>query len=262
MELVREEPLLFALGDDHLLTMRTPGADEDLALGFLLSEGVIARASEVLSLRLVPRGTAPDVPGAAPPASVDALEIVLAPGAPALGRGRLARVHEIRPSCGICGQATAEGLTGGLVRLAPGRPRVSLARLLAMVEAMRARQALFHATGGSHAAAIFSAASGTTEVPERWALGEDVGRHNAVDTAIGRAARDGRPLGDAALVLSGRGGFELVLKALRLGIPIIASVSAPTSLAVEIAEEAGATLVGFLRREGTPVVYADEGRVG
>lgn len=252
--LVEEAPLLIALGDDHLLNMRTPGGDEDLALGFLLGEGVVRSKDQVRSITLHRKGEPSPLPG--PPPEVDVVAIELDESARALGKGRLSRAHEIRPSCGVCGAATAEGLTRGLASLAPGTPRTSLEALLAMGDLMRARQALFQETGGSHAAALFRAATG-----ELWALGEDVGRHNAVDKAIGRAARDGRPLGEAALVLSGRGGFELVLKALRVGIPVIASVSAPTSLAVEIAEEAGATLVGFLRREGTPRVYTDDGRL-
>jgi FdhD protein len=254
-ELVPEEPLLIAVGEDQLLDMRTPGDDEALGLGFLLGEGVIRSRDDVRSLRLYPRGgAAPPIAG--PPPEVDVLLVELSEQARALGRGRLSRAHEIRPSCGLCGAATAEGLTKGLASLSPASPRTSLAKLLAMGDAMRREQRLFDRTGGSHAAALFRADTG-----ELWSVGEDVGRHNAVDKAIGRAARDGRAFSEAALVLSGRGGFELVLKALRVGIPVIASVSAPTSLALEIAEEAGATLVGFLRRDGSPRVYADDGRL-
>ena len=242
--LVREEPLLIELGEDRLLTMRTPGADEDLAVGFLVSEGVIARASDVASVACGKKG------------DVDLVTVELRTGVVPIGRGRLSRAHEIRPSCGICGSADAEGLSKGLATLTTGWPRVSCARLLELEETMRARQALFHATGGAHAAALFGSQG------DLIALGEDVGRHNAVDKALGRAVRAGRALGDTVLVLSGRGGFELVLKAFRVGVPIVASVSAPTSLAVEIAEEAGGTLVGFVRKGSVPRVYADDGRIG
>jgi FdhD protein len=120
---------------------------------------------------------------------------------------------------------------------------------------MRAGQTVFSATGGSHAAGVFDARTG-----EPWAVREDVGRHNALDKALGRCARDRRDLSAAAIVLSGRGGFELVLKALRVGAPVVASVSAPSSLAVDLALERGLTLVGFLRG-GRGTVYADDGRL-
>jgi FdhD protein len=120
---------------------------------------------------------------------------------------------------------------------------------------MREAQSLFAVTGGSHAAGVFAVESGAT-----WAVREDIGRHNALDKALGACARAGRDLSQAAVILSGRGGYELVLKALRLGVPIVASVSAPSSLAVELAEEHGQTLVGFLRGSGGRV-YADDGRL-
>jgi FdhD protein len=149
----------------------------------------------------------------------------------------------------------ARGLTDGLAPLVPGTPKVLASALAGMVTTLEAHQELFKKTGGCHAAGIFSPAG------ELWASAEDVGRHNALDKAIGLAARARRELSSAVAVLSGRGGFELVLKALRVGIPVVASVSAASSLAIEIAEEAGATLVGFVRPGGTPRVYADEGRL-
>ena len=124
-----------------------------------------------------------------------------------------------------------------------------------MVSLLETKQALFARTGGCHAAGIFSAEG------ELWASAEDVGRHNALDKAIGLAARAGRDFGQAIAVLSGRGGFELLLKSLRVGIAVTASVSAASSLAVEIAEETGATLVGFVRDAKLPRVYADDGRL-
>lgn len=261
MALVREEPLVIQVvsgqataGEGHVdsvLTMRTPGDDEDLALGFLLSEGVLGHVDDVAAVESLPR-EAPDSPH-----PVDVVRVTLRPdGTPGpLERERLTRAHAVRASCGLCGRASPEGLTAGLPPLRPGEPAVTLERLTAMHEVMRARQAVFHRTGGSHAAGVFDALTG-----EVWAVREDVGRHNALDKALGRCARDRRDLSRAAVVLSGRGGFELVLKALRLRAPVVASVSAPSSLAVDLALERGLTLVGFLRG-GRGTVYSDDGRL-
>ena len=264
--LVREEPLVIevwagpapdATGAarsgpvDSVLTMRTPGDDEDLALGFLLSEGVLARVDDVARLEALSRAADDS------PYPVDVVRVTLRPDRlpGPLERERLTRAHAVRASCGLCGRASPAGLTAGLRPLPPGRSMTSLPRLGAMAEAMRAAQAVFSRTGGSHAAGVFDADSG-----EPWAVREDVGRHNALDKALGRCARDGRDLSRAAIVLSGRGGFELVLKALRLGAPVVASVSAPSTLAVDLAVERGLTLVGFLRG-GAGTVYADDGRL-
>ncbi len=255
-EVIVEAPLVIVValpggGEETVLTMRTPGHDADLALGFLLGEGIVRAAGDVERLELLPRGSA----GA--PGDCDAARATLRAGAPLgpVARERLTRAHAVRPSCGLCGLASAEGLTRGLPELEAGRPRTSLAALTAMLTRLRAEQPLFAATGGCHAAGVFDAATG-----EPWALREDVGRHNALDKALGRAAADGRDLAGAAAILSGRGGYELVLKALRLGVPIVASVSAPSSLAVELALERGQTLVGWLR-DGTGRVYSDDGRL-
>lgn len=255
MALVLEEPLVIeviAAGHtDSVLTMRTPGADEDLALGFLLSEGVLTHVDDVLAVEPVPRA-APESPY-----PVDVVRVRLRPDRTPgpLERERLSRAHALRASCGLCGRASPQGLTAGLRPLPAAQPRTTLASLTAMSEAMRREQAVFSETGGSHAAGVFDACTG-----EPWAVHEDVGRHNALDKALGRCARDRRDLARAAIVLSGRGGFELVLKALRLGVPVVASVSAPSSLAVDLALEHGLTLVGFLRG-GTGTVYADDGRL-
>lgn len=246
---VREEPLLIQVGEDTVLTMRTPGHDADLALGFLLGEGILESVDQVDEIGVLPRGEE---------RPVDTVVVDLREGcAPGpVARERLSRAHAIRPSCGLCGLISAEGLTRHLRPLPPDTPRVDLARLTGLVAAMRREQVLFQATGGAHAAGVFDAASG-----EMWAIREDVGRHNALDKALGHCASWGRDLSRAVAILSGRGGYELVLKALRLGVPIVASVSAPTSLAVELAEEHGQTLIGFLR-DGTGRVYADDGRLG
>lgn len=247
----REEPLLIEVAEQSVLTVRTPGGDDELAVGFLLAEGILDGAGDVARVELLPRGAA---------AAVDVARVELRPGRELdrLARQRLSRAHAIRPSCGLCGTTSPEGLTRGLAALRPGAPRVSLHALERMARRMRALQPLFAATGGSHAAAVFAA----TDPETPWVVREDVGRHNALDKALGRAALDGRDLTQAVVVLSGRGGFELVLKALRLGVPVLASVGAPTSLAVELAEERGQTLVGFLRGAAAgPRVYSDEGRL-
>jgi FdhD protein len=247
---IREEPLLIEVEGERVLTMRTPGEDEALALGFLLGEGVIGSVDDVRSIASVPARSE------RPEASVDVVRVALVNPEKAKGAsGRLARAHEIRASCGLCGRTSADGLAQGLAPLAPGVPRVSLGSLASMVSLLEKKQELFSRTGGCHAAGIFSAEG------ELWASAEDVGRHNALDKAIGLAARARRDLGLAVAVLSGRGGFELLLKSLRVGIAVTASVSAASSLAIEIAEESGATLVGFVRGEKLPRVYTDDGRL-
>ena len=247
---MREEPLLIEVDGQSVLTMRTPGHDQELALGFLLAEGILTSREQVARVELAPRGGQ---------AAVDVARVELRPGAalPAPARERLTRAHAVRPSCGLCGLASAEGLTRDLGALTPGAPRVTLAALLRMAERMRAEQPVFAATGGAHAAALFPA-----DDPEQpWLVREDVGRHNALDKALGGALLQGRDLSRAVAILSGRGGYELVLKALRLGVPVVASVGAPTSLAVELAEEQGLTLIGFLRGAEGARVYTDEGRI-
>jgi FdhD protein len=248
---VREEPLLIEVGGQSVLTMRTPGHDADLALGFLLGEGILQGAAQVAGIDVIPR----DCEDATH--TVDVARVRVSEGVQLgpVARERLTRAHAIRASCGICGLASAEGLTRNLSPLPPSEPCVDLPMLTAMLDTMRSRQPLFDVTGGCHAAAVFPATGGPP-----WAVREDVGRHNALDKALGRCAADGRPLEQGVVLLSGRGGYELVLKALRLGVPVVASISAPSSLAVELAEEHGLTLVGFLR-DGEGRVYADDGRV-
>ncbi|MEZ0230529.1 MAG: formate dehydrogenase accessory sulfurtransferase FdhD [Planctomycetota bacterium] len=247
---IREEPLLIEVEGERVLTLRTPGEDEALALGFLLGEGVIGSLDEVRSVEAVPaRGDKPE-------AAVDVVRVGLVHPERARGtQGVLARAHEIRASCGLCGRTSAEGLTRGLAPLEAGRPRVARRALPDMVSTLAARQTRFHKTGGCHAAGLFTPAGALL------AAAEDVGRHNALDKAIGLAARARIDLRDAVLVLSGRGGFELLLKALRVGVAVTASVSAASSLAVAIADEAGATLAGFVREGKAPRVYTDDGRL-
>ncbi len=244
--LVREEPLLLRIGDQDLLTMRTPGADPDLALGFLLGEGVLREPGELCDLRAVPA-----VPERGEP---DTLVLTLAEGAHAQARGRLTRTHEIRSSCGLCGLGSVEALLDELPALLPGVPRIDRALVDHCRIEFTRRQRLFDATGACHAAALFTARG------EVIGHGEDVGRHNALDKAVGAAARGGHELAQAIAMLSGRAGFDLVLKCLRVRIPVILSVSAPSAPSHDLCTQAGATLIGFVR-PGRAQVYCDSGRV-
>lgn len=244
--LVREEPLWIEVHGDRVLTMRTPGHDEDLALGFLLSEGVIDGLARVASTTFA----------AGDPASLrpDTLRVTLSEPARARTSGRLTRTHEIRPSCGICGLVDADQMLDELPPLLPGVPRITRAAIDGFRTRFAAQQPLFAATGASHGAVLFGA-DGTP-----WGHGEDVGRHNALDKAIGMAARAGHPLDRAVAMLSGRAGFDLVLKCLRLRIAVILSVLAPSALAFDLCRSAGATLLGFVRDDRAQV-YCDPGRL-
>lgn len=233
--LVREEPLRLAVHGQQLLTMRTPGRDADLALGFLLGEGIVGAADDVRSLTVVR--------AADPSCDVDEVRIELTAAPAGLARARLARTHEIRGSCGVCGMADAQAILEGAPPLLPGVPKVPAARVHELVAALRARQALFARTGGCHGALVAGAAGAVS------GFGEDVGRHNALDKAIGEAARAGAGFATSVAVLSGRAGYDLVVKCLRVRIPIVVSVSAPSSLAFDLCASAGATLVGFARDE-------------
>lgn len=237
---------MIEVGAESILTMRTPGHDRELALGFLLGEGILRSPDQVASLEEIP---------ASAESPVARVAVELSPGVELspVARTRLQRAHAIRPSCGLCGLATAEGLAQNLAVPKSALPRTSFALLARILEGMRREQVLFRATGGAHAAAV-----GCAETGEVWAVREDIGRHNALDKALGACVA--RPLSQAAVVLSGRGGYELIVKAARLGVPVVASVSAPSSLAVEIADELGMTLVGFLR-EGAGRTYSDDDRL-
>lgn len=222
-------------------TMRTPGDDFALATGFLVTEGII----EPGSVRRV--------------AYCDALEgeqlynvVTVRSGEPVT----LAAPRRVAATsaCGICGTATLEELEVRCAPLASG-PVVARATLLALPDALRAGQRVFEATGGLHAAGLFDAGGALLR------LHEDIGRHNAVDKVVGAAALAGElPLADRVLMVSGRVGFEIVQKAAVAGIPVLAAVSAPSSLAAEAAERFGMTLVGFLRGDGFNV-YTGEARI-
>jgi len=245
-KLAVEEPLEIRLGGRRFtLTMRTPGHDEELAAGFLFAEGFINDAKELGEIRRV-RGRK----GAAEPNAIDVILNVPADGL----RSRLKRNFVMSSSCGVCGKTSIDSI---LRRVAPlsDSARVAPATLLALSEKLRAGQRVFAATGGLHGAAIFSL--GGTML----ALREDVGRHNAVDKVIGYALTNSMvPLARHIMMVSGRLSFEIVQKAAAAGVPILAAVSAPSSLAVELAEEIGTTLVGFLR-DGSFNIYTRPDRI-
>ena len=240
-----EEPLEIRVGGTPLaVTMRTPGNDVDLAAGFLVSEGVIARGDQFHSA--IHCG-GPGTGGAGEGNTYNVLDVTLAPGvsAPVPNRN-----FYTTSSCGVCGKASIDAVeTVSVYDVAADPATVTALALTGFPLALRAQQAVFEKTGGLHAAALFEAASG-----ELLVLREDVGRHNAVDKVVGWAALQGRlPLTGTVLQVSGRASFELVQKAVMAGIPILAAVSAPSSLAVELADASGLTLVGFLRGESMNV---------
>lgn len=228
--LAAEEPLEIRLGGRSLVvTMRTPGDDEALAVGFLIAEGILRADAEARTSVLA---------NPLDPSRGNIVNVQVAPEA--LLRHPASRSFHASSACGVCGQASLEDMsrTFGAVESAL---LVDGKTLMAMPHAMRARQALFSQTGGLHAAALFR--DGELRV-----LREDVGRHNAVDKIVGWAhAERALPLGDHVLLVSGRAGYEVVQKAVAAGIPLVAAVGAPSSLAARLAEEAGVTLVGFLR---------------
>lgn len=241
-----EEPLEIRLGGRRFtLTMRTPGHDEELAAGFLLSEGFIKSREELGEVRRV-RGTR----GVPEPNAIDVILNVPAAGL----RERLKRNFVISSSCGVCGKTSIEAIERRVAPIEDGL-RISASAILRMPGIMRQAQEVFSATGGLHAAALFllapdGPAGGSEGIGARSliALREDVGRHNAVDKVIGYALMQSMlPLSRAAIMVSGRTSFEIVQKVASGGIPILCAVSAPSSLAAELAEELGVTLVGFLR---------------
>jgi FdhD protein len=237
--LAAEEPLGIRVnGQAVTLTMRTPGDDLDLAAGFLVGEGVVAAASDIVTIKICSADGCghSDHDGAG-----NVADVTLRPGitvAPAVRRNFLTT-----SACGVCGKASIQELS-----VLPGfdlsadHVRVRPAVLAGMPDLLRGAQRVFTATGGLHAAGLFGAGG------ELLVLREDVGRHNAVDKVVGWALREGRlPLAGCVLLVSGRASFELVQKAVTAGIPVLAAVSAPSSLAADLAEQAGLTLVGFLR---------------
>jgi FdhD protein len=248
--LAAEEPLeLRVAGRPLAVTMRTPGDDLDLAHGFLLTEGVIRGVDDISTARYC------DSVDDSGRNTYNVLDLALAPGVPAPTVG-VERNFYTTSSCGVCGKASIDAVrTRSRFDLAADPTVVRAATLAALPDLLATRQVGFRRTGGLHAAGLFTAAG------ELVCLREDVGRHNAVDKVVGWAVRAGRlPLAGHVLLVSGRASFELTQKATMAGIPVLAAVSAPSTLAIELAEEAGLGLVGFLR--GTSMnVYAGEKRI-
>lgn len=249
--LVAEEPLEIRLNGRPLaITMRTPGDDFALAAGFLVSEGVLGSADDVRSI-VYCAGARADGSN-----TYNVVDVQLAPGVP-VPDITLERNVYTTSSCGLCGKASLDAVrTTARFPIADTPPvRVTPGLLSALPGRLRAAQRVFDRTGGLHAAALFSPEGELVDVRE------DVGRHNAVDKLVGRALREGRlPLSRSVLLVSGRASFELAQKAVMAGIPVLAAVSAPSSLAVDLAAETGLTLIGFLRG-GSMNVYAGEERV-
>ena len=243
--LAGEEPLEIRVNGRPLtVTMRTPGHDLELSAGFLLTEGIVESVVQIALMRM----PEPEAGAKSNVVEVELRESTFDPE-------YLQRNFFAASSCGICGKASIEAIRRRGLRVPNSDFRVIAESLYAMPEKIRAQQAVFERTGGLHAAALFNAAG------EMLALREDIGRHNAVDKVVGWGMREGRiPLSDCVLMVSGRGGFEIVQKALAAGVPVVASVSAPSSLAVKLARELGLTLIGFLRGRRF-VVYAGDGRI-
>jgi len=237
-----EEPLEIRVnGTPITVTMRTPGSDIELAQGFLLTEGVIARRDEVLTARYC-RGSVDDVN------TYNVLDVTLAPGVKPPDTD-VTRNFYTTSSCGVCGKASLDAVRLSS-RHCPGDDPATVAAdtLTAMPEQLRSAQRVFASTGGLHGAALF-AMDGTM-----LAVREDVGRHNAVDKVVGWALESGRiPLTGSVLLVSGRASFELTQKAVMAGVPVLAAVSAPSSLAVDLASQSGLTLVAFLRQHSMNV---------
>ncbi|MBH22909.1 MAG: sulfurtransferase FdhD [Myxococcales bacterium] len=243
-QLVREEPLELRLRDVSVaVLMRTPGADEELACGFAVTEGIVADPRDVRFAAHCRR--------AMPVYGRNVINLMV-PDRLELDLERLRRNTFASSSCGVCGKATIDAV---FVRSAPPEltVRVSLARVREAVAQMRASQRVFEATGGLHAAGLVNLRTGRL-----LAVREDVGRHNAVDKVIGRQVlRRALPLRDHMLVVSGRIGFEIAQKARVAGIPVMAAISAPSSLAVDLARKSGMVMIGFVRSERLNV-YAGE----
>lgn len=250
--LVTEEPLEIRLGFEKngvksqksiSVTMRTPGNDKELALGFLFTEGILHSMAQVKKIYqpAVRHG--------------NVLVVELADGQN-LNLKKLERHFYTTSSCGVCGKASIEAVhVQGQFELPEGEPLVTTSQVHHLPEKLSRQQSVFDCTGGLHAAALFDATSQLLDVQE------DIGRHNALDKLFGFAFRQNQlPLFQHLVLVSGRAGFELVQKSVVAGVPILAAVGAPSSLAVQLAEDAGMTLIGFLRN-GQFNIYSHPERV-
>jgi FdhD protein len=242
-----EEPLEIRVGSQTLtVTMRTPGHDFDLAAGWLVTEGIVREPGEIIRLEHCREVRSPEEEGNV------VIARTTAPSQSHLERAR--RLLVTSSSCGLCGKGSIESVRGHFPPVA-GSSRVAASVLLDLPETLRSAQPGFGQTGGLHAAGLFTLSG------ELLAAREDIGRHNAVDKVIGHFFRRGNfPLPDSILLVSGRASFEILQKALAAGIPWVAAVSAPSSLAVELARSSGIALAGFLR-EGSFNLYSGEERL-
>jgi FdhD protein len=243
-----EEPLEIRLhGHPFAVVMRTPGEDRELAAGFLFAEGVILDAAELGAVESCRHPDHPDVH--------NVVNVFVVGGGAGRIDDRLATRRNVvaNSSCGMCGRLTIDSLKARAAPL-PSGSGMSAELINRLPEALRSRQVVFDRTGGLHAAAL------VTSSGEVAALAEDIGRHNAVDKVVGRMLLDETLPFRGALVVSGRTSFEIVQKAWLAGVEVICAVSAPSSLAIELADEAGITLVGFARAESFNV-YAHPERV-
>ncbi|TMC27066.1 MAG: formate dehydrogenase accessory sulfurtransferase FdhD [Chloroflexi bacterium] len=233
-QLAGEEPLEVRIGGAPLtVMMRTPGHERELALGFLFGEGIIRTADDVAAVRILPNGEHPDLE--------NIVDIALNPSAPGVDQ-RWQRNFLSATSCGLCGVSTIEAIHQAAPPLPDDGLVVDPEMIYGLDARLRAEQEVFARTGGLHAAGLFTAEG------EPVAVREDIGRHNAVDKVVGHALERGlMPLARHILMVSGRTSFEIVQKALQARIPVLVAVSAPSSLARDLAQASNQTLIGFLR---------------
>ena len=233
-QLAAEEPLEIRIGGAPLtVMMRTPGHERELAFGFLFGEGIIRKAADVARMRTLPNGEHPDLE--------NVIDVDLAPTAPGVDR-RWQRNFLAASSCGLCGVSSIEAIHESAPPLPDEGLTIDRDIIYGLDARLRSEQAIFARTGGLHAAGLFTATG------ELLAVREDIGRHNAVDKIVGHAVeRELLPLDHHILMVSGRTSFEIVQKALQARIPVLVAVSAPSSLARDLAQASNQTLIGFLR---------------
>jgi FdhD protein len=238
-----EEPLQIRLGGEPFqVLMRLPGWEKELALGFLFTEGIVRDLSEVITMHFCGTGTDPLLPP-------NVVDVILTEAA--LARRGRRHLEVSYSSCGLCAKEAVSEICSKVPRVA-GTLTVSPAALFALMDRLQESQSVFQATGGTHAVALTRPDGGG------FIFAEDVGRHNAMDKVIGRAVLTRQDLSGMVALLSGRISFEMALKTIRAGIPILAAVSAPTSMALELAQELNLTTVGFLRGQRLNIYTAPE----
>ena len=248
---VMEEPLQLSLDGEPLsVLMRTPGSDIELALGLLFAEGIVASAGDVRTVRISAEANESESAVTVDASLVESNQVDV----------HLARPPKRRPersmlsssACGVCGTVMIDDLKHGLSVIRPG-PSVEASVITGLVTGLRSGQGVFERTGGLHASGLFTPTGGLI------CAREDIGRHNALDKVVGRALLDGTlPAAQSILLVSGRAGYEIVQKSVAAGIPVVAAVGAPSSLAVALAREFNQTLIGFVRGEHFNVYSAPD----